>query len=88
MAKAATNCPHERRPVTVLLLGLLQRREDKIPPQGKSRPKEALQRLVQLYEGWDIAAPTSAKLEKAAPFRNALEALNQAQAEKKPDANR
>lgn len=28
----------------------MKRREDKIPPAGKVRPQQALQRLVQLYE--------------------------------------
>jgi tetratricopeptide (TPR) repeat protein len=40
----------------------MKQREGKIPPQGKVRLSEAIERLVQLYETWG-------KLEKAAEWR-------------------
>ena len=44
----------------------MKAREAKIPPQGKPRLTEALERLVQLYDAWgkaDQAAEWRAKLE-------------------------
>ncbi len=45
----------------------MKEREDKIPPQGKPRLTEALERLVQLYDAWDKPA-------EAAKWRKELEA--------------
>lgn len=43
----------------------MREREAKIPPEGKPRLTEALERIVQLYDGWgkpDKAAEWRAKL--------------------------
>jgi hypothetical protein len=48
----------------------MKAREKTIPPQGKQRLAEALQRLVQLYEGLDIKA-------EAAKWRKKLESMDQ-----------
>ena len=48
----------------------LKQREEKIPAAGKSRPREALQRLVQLYEETnrpDQAAKLKKELESSNP---------------------
>jgi hypothetical protein len=48
----------------------MKQREAKIPPAGRSRLTEALERLVQLYEATDQkekAAGWRIKLEKATP---------------------
>jgi eukaryotic-like serine/threonine-protein kinase len=54
----------------------MKQREDKISAAGKPRLKEALQRLVQLYEA-------TGRPEKAAEWKQKLEAFNKAEAEKK-----
>jgi hypothetical protein len=46
----------------------LKQREPKIPPQGKVRLTEALERLLQLYEVWG-------KKDAAARWRKELEAV-------------
>ena len=46
----------------------MKEREAKIPPQGKPRLTEALERLVQLYDAWgkpDEAAAWRKRLEEA-----------------------
>jgi len=48
----------------------LQQRRDKIPADGKHNLKDALQRLVQLYE-------ETGRPEKAAEWKEKLEALGQ-----------
>jgi hypothetical protein len=57
----------------------MKQREKTIPPQGKIRIPEALERLVQLYEATD-------KKDEAAKWRTELEAINSAERnrEKKP----
>ncbi len=57
----------------------MKQREKTIPPQGRPRLTEALERLVQLYEAMD-------KKDEAAKWRKELEAANDAQkpAEKQP----
>jgi tetratricopeptide (TPR) repeat protein len=57
----------------------MKQREAKIPPQGKIRLTEALERLVQLYEAKD-------KKDEAAKWRKELDAIKAAQkkVEKKP----
>jgi hypothetical protein len=50
----------------------MKQREAKIPPQAKgTRLRDALERLVQLYEGWD-------KNDEAAKWRLELEAQRKA----------
>ncbi len=49
----------------------MKERQDKIPPQGKVRLTEALERLVQLYEA-------TGKKDEAAKWRKELEELKQA----------
>jgi hypothetical protein len=51
----------------------MKQRETKIPPQGKVRLTEALERLVQLYDVWD-------KPDQAMKWRNELAAHRQAAA--------
>jgi serine/threonine protein kinase/tetratricopeptide (TPR) repeat protein len=53
----------------------MQQRAKTIPPQGRIRLAEALQRLVQLYEATD-------KADESAKWRNELEAFNAAQLER------
>jgi serine/threonine protein kinase/tetratricopeptide (TPR) repeat protein len=52
----------------------MKQRESTIPPQGKTRLSEALERLVQLYEAMD-------KKDEAATWRMELEEFNAAQDE-------
>ena len=47
----------------------IKEREDKIPSAGKMRPKEALQRLVQLYQA-------TGQTQKVAEWTKTLEAMN------------
>ena len=54
----------------------MKQREDKIPATGKSRVKETLQRLVQLYE-------STGQSEKAAEWKKKLAEFDQTEAEKK-----
>jgi outer membrane protein assembly factor BamD (BamD/ComL family) len=57
----------------------MKKREAKIPPQGKGRVTEAVERLVQLYEA-------TGKKDEAAKWRKELEAAKAAQkkTEKQP----
>jgi serine/threonine protein kinase len=55
----------------------MKKRADKIPPQGKIRLHEALERLVQLYEATD-------KKDEAAKWRKELERLKEAEKNAKP----
>jgi len=55
----------------------MEQREDQIPAGGKSHLKEALRRLVQLYE-------TTDQSEKAAQWRQKLAEANKAEASKQP----
>jgi tetratricopeptide (TPR) repeat protein len=57
----------------------MKQREDKIPASGKPRVKEALDRLVQLYEA-------TGQSEKAAEWNRKLAEFDQAEAEKKTAA--
>jgi tetratricopeptide (TPR) repeat protein len=54
----------------------MKKRQDKVPPAGKPRLKEAVQRLVQLYEETD-------RKDEAAKWRKELEAIQAAN--KKPN---
>jgi hypothetical protein len=55
----------------------MKQREDKIPAGGKPRLKEALQRLVQLYE-------TTDRTDQAAAWKQKLAELEQAESAKQP----
>ncbi len=55
----------------------MKKREDKIPPQGKIRLTEALERLVRIYEATD-------RKDDAAKRRKELEARNEAEKKPKP----
>jgi hypothetical protein len=55
----------------------MKKRDDKIPPQGKIRLTEALDRLVQLYEA-------TGKKDEATKWRNESEARNAAEKTPKP----
>ena len=57
----------------------MKRRQDKIPPPGKVRLPEALERLVQLYDAWG-------KKEKADEWRLKLRA-GRARSEGKKDSS-
>jgi len=57
----------------------MKQREDKIPAYGKSRLKESLERLVQLYE-------ETGRSDQAAPWKQKLEQLDQPAPENKSPA--
>ena len=48
----------------------MKEREARIPPQGKARLTEAIQRLIDLYTAWD-------KPDQAAEWRKKLDASKQ-----------
>jgi eukaryotic-like serine/threonine-protein kinase len=67
-AAAATVKFTEAEPLLVQGYEQMMQRADKIPPEGKTRPTEALQRLVDLYTAWgkpDEAAKWQQKLDEA-----------------------
>jgi serine/threonine-protein kinase len=53
----------------------LRLREDKIPRDSKRCLKEAIERLVQLYEAWDKDAPNTGKAASAAKWRKEQDAF-------------
>ncbi len=54
----------------------LTRNADRIPQQYRdSRPRRALERIVELYEIWNTVAPDAGKAKRAAEWRTELEKL-------------
>jgi hypothetical protein len=62
----------------------MQQREAAIPPQGKVRLPEALERLVQLYTDWHPAEPDQGYDTRAAEWQQKLDEHNAALSEEKP----
>ena len=62
----------------------MKAREAAIPPQGKVRIGEALERLVELYTAWHAAEPDKGYDAKAVEWQQKLDKHNAALATEKP----
>ena len=69
----------EAEPLLVSGYEGMKQRQDKIPANGRVRLKEALQRLVQLYE-------ETGRPDQAAEWKQKLAEFDRAETEKKADA--
>jgi len=65
----------------------MKQREDKIPRDKMVRIREALERLVALYETWDKVAPNTGKADQGAGWREKIEAFDAVRNVTQPKAN-
>jgi serine/threonine protein kinase len=76
----------EAEPLLVEAGGWLTQNADRIPQQFRAaRVREALERIVTLYESWDTVAPDSGKAEQAAEWRDQLAELQGPQIDESTD---
>jgi eukaryotic-like serine/threonine-protein kinase len=76
-AQAAIAKFTEAEPLLVESGTWLIQNADRVPPHPRpARLREALERVIVLYESWDAVAPNSGKAEQAAQWRARLETLS------------